>query len=258
MRPGILLDELTREEARACAAQSLVVLPVGATEQHGPHLPIATDSMAVEHLARAAVADAAAQIPVLVAPTLRFGSSHHHLQFGGTMSLSTETYYRVLCELGESLIISGFSRIFIVNGHGGNQELVQLAARDLALKYPVHVAAGTYWTMAWDDLVAEQAHVRGELPGHAGAFEASLVLAMRPDLVREPRPHRDGAAGSDPRRAVDSYRSEVQGWWQGINGYTDSPDRGDAARGQAYLSAAARAVARVFIEFYRATEGSQA
>src|SRR2546422_5922064 len=119
-----------------------------------------------------------------------FGSSHHHLPFGGTMSLSTETYYRVLYELAESLVIGGFRRIFILNGHGGNSELIQLVARDLALKHPAHLAAASYWSVAWDALVEEQAHVLGRLPGHAGAFETSQMMALRPDLVRESRPHR--------------------------------------------------------------------
>jgi creatinine amidohydrolase len=79
------LHELTRSELRKIAPESLVIFPVGATEQHGPHLPVATDSWAVEHIARAAASEAAKEIPVLVAPTMPFGSSHHHLPFGGTI-----------------------------------------------------------------------------------------------------------------------------------------------------------------------------
>src|SRR3954466_12013167 len=122
MAKHLLLQEMTRTEARA-SGESLVVWPVGALEQHGPHLPVGTDYLTVEVLARRAAAKAAERIPVLVAPTLPFGSSHHHLPFGGTMSLSTEGYYRVAYELVESLIVSGFRKVFIVNGHGGNSEL---------------------------------------------------------------------------------------------------------------------------------------
>src|SRR5438034_8081666 len=92
----LLFEELTREELCAAAPDTLAILPVGATEQHGPHLPVGTDRFTVEHIARAAAAEAAGRIPVLVAPTLPFGSSHHHLPFGGTLSLGTETYYHVL------------------------------------------------------------------------------------------------------------------------------------------------------------------
>src|SRR5262249_41520040 len=157
---------------------ALLVLPVGAIEQHGPHLPVAVDTYAVTHIARAAAEQAAGQIPILVAPTLPFGSSHHHLPFGGTLSLGTETYYRVLIDLAESLIAGGFRRIFFLNGHGGNNELIQLAARDLALRHPAHLAAASYWTIAWQALVAERANDSAGLPGHAGTFETSLMLAL--------------------------------------------------------------------------------
>ena len=73
-----------------------------------------------------------------------FGSSVHHLAFGSTMSVGTETYCRLVSDLAELLIVSGFSRVFILNGHGGNNELVQLVVRDLALKHPADLAAASY------------------------------------------------------------------------------------------------------------------
>ncbi len=243
----LLLDEMTREELRDLAPDALVLLPVGATEQHGPHLPVGTDRLTVEHVAWAA-ADAVEQVPVLVAPTLPFGSSHHHLPFGGTLSLSTETYYRVLVDLVESLIADGFRRIFILNGHGGNNELIQLAARDTALKHAAHVAAAPYWTIAWDALLEQEAHRHAGLPGHAGTFETSLMLAMRPELVREPRPHRDNPPDEDTRGFL-SYRAEFHGAWQQIEGFTDSPDQASAERGARYLAVIVREVARALTEF---------
>jgi creatinine amidohydrolase len=250
----LLLEELTREEARAAAADALLVLPVGATEQHGPHLPVGVDSYAVTHIARAAAAEIAGQIPVLVAPTLPFGSSHHHLPFGGTLSLGTETYYRVLSDLAESLIIGGFRRMFILNGHGGNSELIQLVARDLALKHPAHLAAAPYWTIAWEALVAEQAHANAGLPGHAGTFETALMLALHPQLVREPRPHRDAPAGVHPR-GFQPYRAELHGAWQRIDGYTDSPDQASVELGQRYIAIIVSEVARALVEFYGRCDG---
>jgi creatinine amidohydrolase len=250
----LLLDELTRAEARELAPDALVILPVGATEQHGPHLPVGTDRMIVEHVARAAAAEVAGDIPVVVAPTMPFGSSHHHVPFGGTLSLGTETYYRAIADLAETLIASGFRRIFILNGHGGNSELIQLVARDLALRHAASLAAAPYWTIAWDALLAEQAHIAAGLPGHAGTFETSLMLALRPELVREPRPHRDAPADDDPR-GRPAYRAERHGSWQQIDGYTDSPDQADAQRGQRYLAAIIREVAGALREFYRLAPG---
>lgn len=251
MASRLLLSELTREEARAVAAETLVIFPIGATEQHGPHLPVGTDVFAVEHIARAAAAEAAARIPVVVAPTLPFGSSAHHLPFGGTMSIATDTYYRALSDLVESLITGGFRRIFLLNGHGGNHELAELVARDLALKHPAHIGAGSYWRIAWDALVAAGAHAQGRLAGHAGFFETSMALALKPNLVRHPLPHREGAAGSDPRDAARPYRGEHHGSWEAMDGFTDSPDRATVDRGRVFLEAIVHAVAQALADFYQ-------
>jgi creatinine amidohydrolase len=246
-----LFAEMNREQLRAAAKESLAVLPIGATEQHGPHLPTGTDLFAVDAVAREAAAQASAEIPVIVTPALPFGSSHHHFIFGATLSLSTETYYRVLCELTESLITDGFTRIFLVNGHGGNHELAQLAARDMALRHPVRVAAGSYWTVAWRELVAIDAHRGRRLPGHAGDFETSLVLSLRPDLVPAERPHRDGVFETDPAGFHSPYRAESHGWWREIDGFTDSPDRATGENGALFRAAAVAGLAQAFVEFYR-------
>ncbi|MBA3945601.1 MAG: creatininase family protein [Herpetosiphonaceae bacterium] len=251
----LLLEELTRVEARAQAPETLLILPVGATEQHGPHLPVGVDAYTVTHIAREAATALQGQLPVLVAPTLPFGSSHHHLPFGGTMSLSTETYYRVLMDLIESCIVSGFRRIFVLNGHGGNNELIQLAVRDLALKHPVQLAAASYWTIAWNALIAAEAHLHGGLPGHSGIFETSLMLALRPELVREPRPHRDAPEGTAPQGLMP-YRAELHGSWQRIDGYTDSPDQANAKLGEHYLAVIVQAVAQALTEFCELAQGS--
>jgi len=252
--PSYLMHELTRNALRDLAASAVVLLPTGATEQHGPHLPVGTDTMAVECIAREAAQRAGERITVVVAPTLPYGSSHHHLPFGGTMSLSTETYYRAVRELAESLIISGFRRIFILNGHGGNNELIQLVARDLALAHPAHLAAASYWAIARDALIRVEAHDYGRFPGHAGAFETSLVLAMRPELVSASLPHRDDP-GSHELHPPASYRLERYGAWQAIDGYTDSPDRAGRVRGQAFLAAISHAVADALVEFQMTTQG---
>jgi creatinine amidohydrolase len=249
-----LLQELTRTEAKHLGPEAVIVFPVGATEQHGPHLPTGTDHFAVEHIARAGAAVAAAHVPVVVAPTLPFGSSHHHIPFGGTMSLSTETYYRTVYELCEALILGAYRRIFILNGHGGNHELVQLVARDLALKHPVQMAAASYWNIAWDAFIEAGAHLGARLPGHAGFFETSLVMALRPDLIREPRPHRDNVPNADPRGFARPVRIETHGSWQSFDGYTDSPARATADHGRTFLDAAGQTVGEAILHFYRSTQ----
>jgi creatinine amidohydrolase len=250
--PYKLFAELNREELRSVAPDALALLPLGATEQHGPHLPSGTDTLTVESVARDAAELAAEQIPVVVTPPLPFGSSAHHLVFGATLSLSTETYYRALCDLIESLEQDGFTRIFLLNGHGGNHELAQLAARDMALKHPVRIGAGSYWTIAWDVLTAIGAHQNRRLPGHAGDFETSVILSLRPELVARSKPRRTDFTGSDPRRFESPWRYEKHGFWREIDGFTDSPDQASAPRGEEYRTVIARAVADALVAFYTA------
>jgi creatinine amidohydrolase len=245
-----LFTELNREQLSAEAPLSLVVLPLGATEQHGPHLPTGTDYFTIEMIAREAAVRTA--IPVIVAPALPFGSSDHHLPFGGTLSFHTETYYRVVRELVESLVTGGFTRIFLLNGHSGNQELAELAARDVALMHPVRVAAGSYWTISWEALTATGAHRGRLLPGHAGDFETSLMLSLRPDLVCAARPHRDETVYSDAGRLRSAWRSESHGFWKSIDGFTDSPAQATAERGAQFREIVVMAVAEAFTSFYNA------
>jgi creatinine amidohydrolase len=234
-----LFAELNREQLRALAPDALALLPIGATEQHGPHLATGMDFLTIESIAAEAARQAT--VPVVIAPTLPFGSSHHHFVFGATLSLSTETYYRVLYELCESLVTDGFKRIFLLNGHGGNHELAELAVRDIVLKHPVRAAAGSYWRIAGEDLRAAV----DRFPGHAGEFETSLMLALRPDLVAPEPPARD-----TPAHVALPYRVESHGWWKDTDGFTDSPAKADAARGKQYFDIVTASVARALVSFF--------
>src|ERR1035437_7426 len=100
------------------AKDKVVVLPLGAVEQHGPHLPVSTDTDIVRQVALQAEKQLSDDI--LLCPVLPFGSSHHHLSFGGTLSVSISTYTQLITELVESLLTGGFRRIVLLNGHGGN------------------------------------------------------------------------------------------------------------------------------------------
>ena len=228
-----------------------MVLPVGATEQHGPHLPLGTDFLIVEHVTRAAALETPANFDVLVAPTFQIGSSHHHLPFGGTISLSTERYYGALRDMTETLIQSGFRRIFIVNGHGGNHELIQLVVRDLALRHACNLAAASYWDLAREPLAERAPDLRQRLPGHAGVFETSLIMALRPELVASSLPHRTAEELERTAIPPTRFRAERHGFWQSIDGYTDSPDEASAEKGQRLLEIIVAAVAEELVRFAR-------
>jgi creatinine amidohydrolase len=242
--------ELNREQLRACTADHLVILPIGATEQHGPHLATGTDFFTITAVAEEAARLASDRIPTLVTPALPFGSSDHHLIFGGTLSMSSETYYRVLCDLLRSLATDGFRRVFLLNGHGGNHELAELAARDTALQRDIHIAAASYWAIAWEALLGVDGHKGRRLPGHAGDFETSMMLNLRPDLTPGPLPHRDNI-GDSPLIRVAPWRTELHGFWKSIDGYTDSPDQATAENGKRFFHAITGAVADAFVEFHQ-------
>jgi creatinine amidohydrolase len=191
--------------------------------------------------------------PLLVAPPVAYGSSAHHLPFGGTLSLTTETLLRVLLELGRSAAASGFRRIFFLNGHGGNHELAELAARDLALELRIAVGAGSWWVMAREELLEVGAGRVTTIPGHAGAFETAAVLAAAGKLVKSDLPAR---LESPPTRASNPrFRTEVHGSWRAIDGFSDSPADASAELGAAFLEAAIGRVADDLRSFYRSTEG---
>ncbi|MFC5650565.1 creatininase family protein [Paenibacillus solisilvae] len=248
-----MLMDMTREEIRSIAPDATVVLPVGAVEQHGYHLPVSTDVLLVERIAVLSAELAGLEIPLVLAPTQPFGFSHHHFLYPGAMSLPTDLLQKVLVELVESLIRSGFHRIFILNGHGGNEECVRIAARMAALQHPVLAGAGSYWTMAWDDMreYGLQQGLYG-MPGHAGAFETSMMLAVRPDLVHMDRvPVRQGhEAGPPGKGLLERPRIEHHASWSRIDGYSDEPLKGETRHGTALLKIISKAVASEFITFH--------
>lgn len=232
-----LLEELSRSAVGRRSPTAVAVLPIGATEQHGPHLPLGTDSFLVSDFARRSAEGLSDTVDAIVTPTLSIGFSPHHKSIGPTLTLGAATAQTLLDDVCASLVHSGFRKVFILNGHGGNAELVTLAARTLVASFGVEAAAGTYWTMAWEDLVAAGVHPGG----HAGVFETSLMLALRPDLVGD-LPSRPGVTDVASIGARPSYYRESPSTWTRIDGYTDDPSLATRDRGAVYADAIAATV----------------
>ena len=243
-------NETTRDEIRAEIDGAVVVLPTGATEQHGPHLATGHDTFTVAEIARQSAGRAGETIDVILAPALPFGSSDHHLVFGGTLSLGTETYGLVVRDLVRSMIAGGARRIFLLNGHGGNRELNQLVARDVAREQPadrpVVIAAASYWEIAAAALAADPDLGPVRRPGHAGQFETATMMAMEPLRVREPRPVRPVDTSVVPM--IPGTRIESSGMWRRHDGWTDHPDRATAEQGERVLAIIVGAVAAALTE----------
>ena len=233
-------DALTRNEISELAPAALTVVPVGSTEQHGPHLATGTDATLVTRIAERAAAAASRPDTVLLAPTLAFGASDHHLAFGGTLSLRVETFQRVLLDVLASAARAGCGRVFILNGHGGNTAACAIAIEEASREHGLLAAAAIY------SQLLEPGSTDAPVPGHAGRFETSLMLALAGDDVRmdDARPSPGGAARVRHRGLSVSE----PGRWANLDGFTDRPDTASAALGAELLEACTRAVAEAFEE----------
>jgi mycofactocin system creatininase family protein len=195
------------------AAELILVVPLGSTEQHGPHLPISTDTdvaVAVAHRAAAVRPD------VVVAPALPYGSSGEHAGFPGTLSIGQDALEHVVVELVRSA--DAFGSVVLVSGHGGNAEPLARAARTLQ-------AEGRRVT-TWIP--------RGYVDAHAGRTETSLMLALHPELVRA-----EAAVAGDVRPIADLLPELRAGGVQAVapNGVLGDPAEASAAEGEAVLGA---------------------
>lgn len=180
------LADLTWEEVRAQAAGNpVVVLPTGSLEQHGPHLPVKTDTLLVSSITEEAVRRAGDRIDVLLAPTVWMGLSTHHSGYF-SLTLSFDTYQQVITELLESLIRAGFRRLLVINGHGGNTDPLHLTVTRVRDRHKVLVATADYWDLARDEFNRIRESRSGGM-GHACEYETSAVMHLEGGLVRTDR-----------------------------------------------------------------------
>jgi creatinine amidohydrolase len=251
---SILFSEMTRGEISEAAPGAIAVLPTAATEQHGPHMAVGTDVILCENVARHAAERASDRTPVIVTPTLAFGSSWHHYPFGGTISLTSSTFILAVQEAVEGLVRCGFRKIVVLNGHGGNSDHVGVVGQDIVnrLDHPVNMATGNYWDIARPALLEKNLLASSLIPGHAGQFETSLIMALRPDLVREEglKQVRD-VSHDDSGLDVDLTGATVQmhGTWGKGPGHSDNPAAADAELGRAMFEVITEAVATFYTNF---------
>ena len=159
----------------------VAVLPVGAIEQHGPHLPVSVDRDLVEAVITRCLVRLDSAQNVLVLPTLAITKSGEHDRHPGTLSLTAETLLANLRDIGASVARTGVSRLVLFNGHGGNNAVLDIAARDLRMAHDMIVATCSWFGFADYDGVIDDAALAHDL--HAGDTETSAMLAARPELV---------------------------------------------------------------------------
>lgn len=222
------LTSLRRQAVAELAPHSVAVLPIGSHEQHGEHLPLGTDTLLVETVVERAFAD---RDEAVLCPALPYGFSGHH-QFAVALSLPPRTLLDVLSALLDSLVLAGFRRILVVNGHGGNIEMMSQAVKLAALEHPILAASCSYWQLL---------EPAPDAPGHAGAFETSLMSAAHPGLVAD-----DGQGPQElplfDQVLVPGLHVERHGEWPRTGGVTDPPGPGDPERGESALAEASAAL----------------
>jgi creatinine amidohydrolase len=231
---ALLLTQMTSQQVAAEIARgrTTVVVPFGALEQHGPHLPLDTDAILGDRLGPML----AQRLDALCAPTLRVGCSWHHLAFAGTLSIRPETLLMIVEDLVDSLTRHGFRRIVLLPTHGGNEgPLLKAAQRSRRDRVTIIVPSLRATVEALLSRARSRGVVPGDAGGHAGELETSLLLALAPNLVQvdmlEP-----GYTGPLDDAAVAVFFGE------GVhalsaNGVLGDPRGASAEAGRAYIAA---------------------
>ncbi|RZS82678.1 creatinine amidohydrolase [Motilibacter rhizosphaerae] len=251
--PLRLLTELTAPDiADRLGPDSVLVLPTGAIEQHGPHLPVATDLLTAQALAERVVAEHGEELDLWLLPPLAYTKSNEHAWSGGTFWLSAATLTAVLTDIGRCAAMTPSRRLAFLNGHGGNSALLQVAARDIRL------ATGLRTFTLHPAVPADQggASPTGELGMgvHGGLEETSLMLHLRPELVDMTKADRWVPEHLDSYRHVRFGGSVSFGWSSadfGPSGVVGDAREATAERGAQRAAAMVAYLGEAFAEVAR-------
>ena len=176
-------DQLTSVQLAAADKQTPVLLNIAAIEQHGAHLPVATDRMIGEYFSGLLNKELGDKI--LILPIVAVGCSDHHMGFCGTLTLSHATFSAVVKEVIQSVLNHGFYNIILLNSHGGNQGIMQVIIEQLGFANPnAHILGASWWNVAKEELLKITETGPGGT-GHACEFETSLMKVIAPHLVQE-------------------------------------------------------------------------
>ena len=228
---SVMLGELSWPEAQRHLEEiDIALLPVGATEQHGPHLPLDTDSFDALHLSRE-VASSIDDPKPIVLPLIPYGISYHHMDFCGTISITNETLTRLVYEIGMSAAQHGIKKFIIINGHGGNTPSLKNAAHMINRDAGIFTCVDTGET---SDVDVERI-IETPNDAHAGEIETSTSLALRPDFV-----HMEEAEAFIPdfsSRYLDFSSSRSVEWYTrtekiSANGVLGDPTKASKEKGE--------------------------
>jgi creatinine amidohydrolase len=225
----VQLQEMSWPAVGALSKDVPVVVPIAAVEQHGPHLPVFTDSMLLGEVVRRA----AERLPdrVVWAPLLWLGNSHHHIDFAGTLSAAPRTYLDLLGDLIDNLVTHGFRRVVLLNGHGGNIVPSQQAVFEARQRYrqrdDLLLLTTTYWLLGSKPNQIDPTLTQDRMQ-HACEWETSMILHLAPNLVGD-------LSELEPIPAGVAFDPATRGWItkeRSALGYIGDPRRATALKGQ--------------------------
>jgi creatinine amidohydrolase len=236
-------ERLTWPEVGSAAGEDLVCLiPVATLEDHGHHLPIDADLRIVAEICRRAAEEATDEVALL--PAIPHGYSPHHMDFPGPITIGWETFTNYLVDVGRSLAHHGFRRLLYLNGHGSNQNLVEMAARLVTVERPEVLAAAAFYLSSPEALAAIDELRESDRGGmaHACELETSIYLAIDPDAV-------DMDLAVDERSYPEGQHAwldwtdgslKIMPWWSSFSrtGVQGAPTLATAEKGKALLDAA--------------------
>jgi creatinine amidohydrolase len=260
--PRFWSDLATTDFAQLDVARTVAVLPVAATEQHGPHLPLSVDTDLVNGIVAAALPHLPADLPALFLPTQAVGFSPEHAGFAGTLTLKAETVLRLWTDIGESVAASGVKKLVLFNAHGGQVSMMDLVARDLRARRSMLVYSVSWFNLPMVDAAGRDANAlfgadEQRFGIHAGDIETSMMLALRPDRVRMQQARDFHSTAQDRAAAypiLGNGGSAKLGWQ--MQDYNPAGAAGNAAaatadKGRPLIEAAGLQLARLLHEVSR-------
>ena len=252
--PSRYWDELTWPDFQSLDPdRAVAVLPVSATEQHGPHLPLLVDGTINRGLLTRALELVSADLPVLVLPALPIGYSPEHRAFPGTLTVSATVLQQLWTEIGRSVHRAGIRKLLIFNSHGGQPQIADMVARDLRAELAMMVTVAHSYGFGEPDGLFSDAEKRHGI--HGGANETSQMMQLRPDLVRGDKLSDFPSAAATVEQSYRELRltdpAISLGWQtQDLNplGACGDATSASAAAGQALIDHSARRLAELLAE----------
>jgi len=241
------------------AGNAIAVLPVAATEQHGPHLPLSVDTVLVDGVVAAALGHLAPDLKVLVLPTQGVGLSPEHARFPGTLTLKNETILRLWTDIGESVAAAGIQKLLLFNSHGGNVSVMDLVARDLRARLDMLVYSASWFNLPLIDAQGQDVNAlfsadEHRFGIHAGDMETSMMLALDPAHVNMAQAQNFYSTAQDRAQKfaiLGNGKSAKLGWqMQDYNpaGAVGNAAAASAEKGRALVAAAGLGLARLLAE----------